>query len=89
MQNILKQKTNNKDEKSEFVFNLAVRRVLNSILREEFKHTQPGNEPDEDFLKLKFDITSSYAMNENGNDSGFIDQNKSSSLTADLETESF
>ena len=57
----MKQETQIKDEKSKFVFKLAVRTVLNSILREEFKHTQPGIEPDGEFLKLKFDKTSSYA----------------------------
>ena len=61
MENILKQRTCTKEEKSQFVFKLAVRRVLNSILREEFKHTQPGIEPDAEFLRMKFDITSSYA----------------------------
>ena len=61
MENILKQRTCTREEKSQFVFKLAVRRVLNSILREEFKHTQPGIEPDAEFLRMKFDISSSYA----------------------------
>ena len=38
-----------------------MRRVLNSILREEYKHTQPGTKPSEIFLKLKFCISRSYA----------------------------
>ena len=57
----MKQEAQNKDEKSKFIFKLQVRRVLNYILREEFKHILPGVEPDEEFLKLKFGIKSSYA----------------------------
>ena len=61
IQNIVKQEAQNKDEKSKFIFKLQVRRVLNYILREEFKHILPGVEPNEEFLKLKFGKKSSYA----------------------------
>ena len=116
IQNFLKKINQNKEEKSQFVFKLAIRRVLNSILREEFKHTQPGIEPDEDFLKLKFGITSSYAnkilvylfksgfisvtngfkmnvekireyVNENTNDSGFVEKENSSYIDENEEIE--
>ena len=61
IQTYLSNTQQNQEIKSKFVFDLAIRRVLNSILREEYKLTQPGNEPSEEFLKLKFGISSSYA----------------------------
>ena len=61
IQTYLSQTQLNQENKSKFVFDLAIKRVLNSILREEYKLTQPGNEPIEEFLKLKFGISSSYA----------------------------
>ena len=63
IQNFLSQKDQTQEEKTAFVFDLAVRRVLNSILWEEFKLTQPGLEPSVDFLKIKFIISTSYANN--------------------------
>ena len=61
IQNFLSKQDQTQEEKTKFLFDLAVRRVLNSILREEFKLTQPGIEPSVSFLKIKFGISSSYA----------------------------
>ena len=61
IQNFLSMQDQTQEGKTKFVFDLAVRRVLNSILREEFKLTQPGIEPSVSFLKIKFGISSSYA----------------------------
>jgi len=61
IQTYLSQTQQNQENKSKFVFDQAIRRLLNSILKEEYKLTHPGNEPSEEFLKLKFGISSSYA----------------------------
>ena len=47
--------------KKQHSFLIQLSGVLNSILREEFKLTQPGIEPSVNFLKIKFGISSSYA----------------------------
>ena len=48
-------------EKQDFVFNLNRRRVLNSILNQEFLCCQPGLEPSSEFLKIRFGFSSSYS----------------------------
>ena len=50
-----------KPEKKKWVFELMKKRVLISILHEEFKLIQPGSAPDENFLRLRFQISESYA----------------------------
>jgi len=45
----------------EFLFNLMLRRVISSILKEEYKSTQPCTQPGVDFLKVRFNMSSSYA----------------------------
>ena len=53
----------NKTQKdhSTFAFSLMLRRVLNSVLKEEYKSTQPGLEPGIEFLKIRFNMSTSYA----------------------------
>ena len=46
---------------SNFAFGLMLRRVLNSILKEEYKSTQPGLEPGVNFLRIRFGMSTSYA----------------------------
>ena len=46
---------------SNFAFGLMLRRVLNSVLKEEYKSTQPGLEPGVDFLRIRFGMSTSYA----------------------------
>ena len=58
-QTYLSQDQQNQEDKSTFVFELTVSRVLYSILREEYKLSKPGTKPSEEFLKLKFGISSS------------------------------
>ena len=48
-------------EKQEFVFKLNTRRVLKSILNQEFLCCQPGIEPSPEFLKIRFGFSSSYS----------------------------
>ena len=50
-----------KPEKKKWVFELMKKCVLISILHEEFKLIQPGSAPDENFLRLRFQISESYA----------------------------
>ena len=47
-------------EHSNFAFNLMLRRAMNSILKEDFKSTQPGNMSAE-FMRIRFNMSSSYA----------------------------
>ena len=48
-------------EHSNFAFNLMLKRVMNSLLKEEFKLTQPGTELNVDFIKIQFNMSTSYA----------------------------
>ena len=48
-------------EKQAFVFNLNCKRVLKSILNQEFLTCQPGNEPSIEFLKIRFGYSTQYA----------------------------
>ena len=47
--------------KIRLVFKLIVRRTLSSILKEEYKSSQPGHELGEIFLQLRFGMSSSYS----------------------------
>ncbi|XP_023341503.1 uncharacterized protein LOC111711391 isoform X3 [Eurytemora carolleeae] len=55
-----KEKRSYKD-KQEFVFKLNKRRVLKSILKQEFRTCQPGENPTIEFLKIRFGFSGSYA----------------------------
>ena len=46
---------------STFAFNLMLKRVMNSILKEEYKSTQPGQAADVEFMKIRFNMSSTYA----------------------------
>jgi len=48
-------------EHSTFAFNLMLKRVMNSLLKQEFKLTQPGTELNVDFIKIRFNMSTSYA----------------------------
>ena len=48
-------------EKQTFVFNLNCKRVLKSILNQEFLTCQPGNDPSIEFLKIRFGYSTQYA----------------------------
>lgn len=48
-------------QKQNFVFKLNKRRVLKSILTQEFLTCQPGNEPSTEFMKIRFGFSGSYA----------------------------
>ena len=50
-----------KSDRKLWVFDLMKRRVMKSILNEEFKSIQPGLVPDETFLRLRFQLSESYA----------------------------
>ena len=52
---------NSKPDRKRWVFALMQKRVLHSILREEYKLVQPGLAPDEPFLRLRFQLSESYA----------------------------
>ena len=43
------------------MFKLNKRRVLKSILTQEFLTCQPGNEPSTEFMKIRFGFSGSYA----------------------------
>jgi len=53
-----KPKTQNKN--SEFAFNLMLRKVMSSILKEEYKSNEPCTYPGVDFLKIRFNMSFSY-----------------------------
>jgi len=53
-----KPKTQNKN--SEFAFNLLLRKVMSSILKEEYKSNEPCTYPGVDFLKIRFNMSFSY-----------------------------
>ena len=55
-----KEKRSYKD-KQKFVFKLNKRRVLKSILKQEFRTCQPGENPTIEFLKMRFGFSGSYA----------------------------
>ena len=57
---VLKQNKSAQDH-SKFAFDKMLRRVMNSILKEDFKTTQPGKEPGTDFFKIRFNMSTSYA----------------------------
>ena len=48
-------------EKQSFVFNLNRKRVLKSILNQEFLTCQPGDNPSIEFLKIRFGYSTQYA----------------------------
>ena len=48
-------------EKQAFVFNLNRKRVLKSILNQEFLTCQPGDNPSIEFLKIRFGYSTQYA----------------------------
>ena len=56
-----KKKHRERHDKQSFVFKLNKRRVLKSILNQEFLLCQPGKEPTIEFLKIRFGFSSSYA----------------------------
>ena len=56
-----KKKRRERHDKQSFVFKLNKRRVLKSILNQEFLMCQPGKEPTIEFLKIRFGFSSSYA----------------------------
>ena len=57
----MERKYKTQKDHSEFAFNLMLRRVMSSILKEEYKSTQPCNQPGVEFLKIRFNMSSSYA----------------------------
>ena len=56
-----KKKHRSRKDKHDFVFQLNRRRVLKSILNQEFINCQPGKEPSTEFMKIRFGFSSSYA----------------------------
>ena len=57
----VKKPNKTRKEHSSFAFNLMVRRTLTSIVKEEYKSSQPGLEPGEIFLQLRFGMSTSYS----------------------------
>ena len=57
----VKKPNETRKEHSSFAFNLMVRRTLTSIVKEEYKSSQPGLEPGEIFLQLRFGMSTSYS----------------------------
>ena len=55
------QKKRTYKQNQDFVFKLNKRRVLKSILTQEFLTCQPGNEPSTEYMKIRFSFSGSYA----------------------------